>query len=64
MNSHMLSKLAIFVAAFMINGFELAAVNYLFSGEMQQRSDWVSLVQGGGAGTAVYHYDSVGVRRY
>jgi hypothetical protein len=55
MNNHTLSKLAIIVAAFVINGFELAGVNYLFSGEMHQRSGWVSLVQAKGAGTTVDH---------
>jgi hypothetical protein len=51
MNSHLLSKLAIFAAAFMINGFEFAGLDYLFNGEMHQRSDWVSLIQAEGAST-------------
>ncbi len=45
MNSHILSKLTIFAAAFVINGLMFAGVNYLFNGHMHQRSDWVSLAQ-------------------
>ncbi len=45
MNSHILSKLTIFAAAFVINGLMFAGVNYLFNGQMHQRSDWVSLAQ-------------------
>jgi hypothetical protein len=55
MNNHTLSKLAIIAAAFVINGFELAGVNYLFSGEIHQRSSWVSLVQAEGTNTTVDH---------
>jgi hypothetical protein len=47
MNSHTMSKLAILAAAFVINGFELAGVNYVFSGDIQ-RGDWVSLAQAPG----------------
>jgi hypothetical protein len=32
MNSHVLSKLAIFAATFVINGLMLAGVGYLFNG--------------------------------
>ena len=52
MNSHILSKLTIFAAAFAINGLMFAGVNYLFNGGMHQRSDWVSVAQDHGAGTA------------
>ena len=45
MNSHILSKLTIFAAAFVINGLMFAGVNYLFNSQMHQRSDWVSLAQ-------------------
>jgi len=55
MNNRLLSKLAILVAAFVINGFEFAGVDYLFSGEMHQRSDWVSLGQADGASSTVGH---------
>jgi hypothetical protein len=48
MKNHTLSKLAILAAAVVINGFELAGVNYLFSGDTQQRSDRVSLARAPG----------------
>jgi hypothetical protein len=55
MNSHILSKLTIFAAAFVINGLMFAGVNYLFNGQMHRRSDWVSLAQADGESTAAEH---------
>jgi hypothetical protein len=60
MNSHILSKLTIFAAAFVINGLMFAGVNYLFNGQMPQRSDWVSLAQ---ASRAAGEFGARGGRR-
>jgi len=43
MNRHILSKFGIYAATFVINGLMLAGVNYLFNGQTQQHTDWLSL---------------------
>jgi hypothetical protein len=48
MKSHVLSRLAIFAAAFVINGLMLAGVDYLFNGKMHQPIPWVSLARAEG----------------
>jgi hypothetical protein len=55
MNSHILSKFAIYAATFVINALMLVAVNYLFNGQMQERSGRVSVVHTDGAGKTADH---------
>jgi hypothetical protein len=63
MNSHILSKFAIIAATFVINGLMLAGVNYLFDGQMHQRTDWFSLTQADGAGKTADHAVALGASR-